>query len=73
MFLQPGNGDLRLQKGHVVATGIPLGLTRTPARTGRAGAVMGEDNGAVFGGLLGMSAEEIRDYEQRGAIEPPRR
>jgi len=62
-----------LQKGRVVATGIPLGLTRTPARTGRAGAVMGEDNDAVFRDLLGLSEAEIAAATASGAIEPPRR
>jgi crotonobetainyl-CoA:carnitine CoA-transferase CaiB-like acyl-CoA transferase len=62
-----------LEKGRVTATGIPLGLTATPARTGRAGARMGEDNDAIFGELLGLSADEIRGFVERGAIEPPRR
>jgi len=62
-----------LQKGRVTATGIPLGLTATPARTGRAGAVIGEDNDDVFGDLLGMSEDEIRALVESGAIESPRR
>lgn len=62
-----------LHKGSVTATGIPLGLTATPARTGRAGAVVGEDNDAVFGEWLGLSAGEIRHFVESGAIEPPRR
>jgi crotonobetainyl-CoA:carnitine CoA-transferase CaiB-like acyl-CoA transferase len=62
-----------LQKGRVTATGIPLGLTGTPARTGRAGAVVGEDNDVVFGEWLGMSAEEIRPLVESGAIEVARR
>ena len=53
----------------VMATGIPLGLTGTPGRTGRAGAAMGQDNEAVFGELLGMTPEEIRAYVDAGAIE----
>lgn len=58
-----------LVKGRVVAPGIPLGLTKTPARTGRAGAGIGEDNDAVLSGLLGMSPEEIREAIRSGAIE----
>jgi crotonobetainyl-CoA:carnitine CoA-transferase CaiB-like acyl-CoA transferase len=58
-----------LAKGIVVATGIPLGLTGTPGRTSRAGAAIGQDNEAVFGGLLGMTPEEIRSYVDAGAIE----
>ena len=58
-----------LQKGTVVATGVPLGLTATPPHTGRSGAAVGEDNDHVFGTLLGMSAEEIRACIDDGAIE----
>ena len=59
-----------LAKGRVVAAGIPLGLTATPSRTGRAGAGIGQDNDHVFRGLLGMSPEEIRRAIEAGAIEP---
>ena len=59
-----------LEKGTVVATGIPLGLTGTPGRTDRSGAAMGQDNDAVFGELLGMTPEEIQSYIDAGAIEP---
>jgi crotonobetainyl-CoA:carnitine CoA-transferase CaiB-like acyl-CoA transferase len=60
-----------LQKGTVVATGVPLGLTATPVRSGRSGAAVGEDNGYVFGTLLGMSADEIRACVEDGTIESP--
>lgn len=60
-----------LQKGTVVTTGLPLGLTGTPARTGRSGAAVGEDNDHVFGTLLGMTADEIRACIEDGAIERP--
>jgi benzylsuccinate CoA-transferase BbsF subunit len=56
-------------KGQVVANGIPLGLTATPARTGRAGAARGEDNAYVFGDLLGMSPEALQAAIDLGAIE----
>jgi crotonobetainyl-CoA:carnitine CoA-transferase CaiB-like acyl-CoA transferase len=59
-----------LAKGRAVAPGIPLGLTATPNRTGRAGAGIGQDNDSVFHGLLGMSPEEIRRAIEAGAIEP---
>jgi crotonobetainyl-CoA:carnitine CoA-transferase CaiB-like acyl-CoA transferase len=60
-----------VKKGAVVATGIPLGLTSTPGRSGRAGAALGQDNDYVFGTLLGMSPEEIREAVEAGAIEAP--
>jgi benzylsuccinate CoA-transferase BbsF subunit len=60
-----------LEKGKVVATGIPLGLTGTPGRTGRTGAAMGQDNAYVFGELLGMTPQEIQQSIEAGAIETP--
>jgi crotonobetainyl-CoA:carnitine CoA-transferase CaiB-like acyl-CoA transferase len=59
-----------LQKGKVLATGIPLGLTGTPGRSGRSGARVGQDNDYVFGEVLGMTREEIQRYVDVGAIEP---
>jgi benzylsuccinate CoA-transferase BbsF subunit len=56
-------------KGKVVATGIPLGLTATPGRSGRAGSAVGQDNHYVFGELLGMNVAEMRKLEEAGAIE----
>jgi crotonobetainyl-CoA:carnitine CoA-transferase CaiB-like acyl-CoA transferase len=60
-----------LQRGRVVTTGVPLGLSGTPVRTGRSGGAVGEDNEHVFGTLLGMSADEIRACIEDGAIEAP--
>lgn len=57
------------RKGTVFANGIPLGLTRTPGRTGRAGAAVGADNEYVFAQLLGMSQQEIDLAIASGAIE----
>ena len=58
-----------LTLGEVVAPGIPLGLTGTPGRTGRAGADLGEDNSHVFQELLGLSKEEYNEHLEAGAIE----
>lgn len=58
-----------LAKGTVTATGIPLGLTGTPGRSGRAGAAVGQDNDYVFGTLLGMTQQEIDRAVEAGAIE----
>ena len=60
-----------LAKGTVVATGVPLGLTGTPGRSGPAGAALGQDNAYVFGTLLGLSPQEIRACVEAGAIEEP--
>lgn len=58
-----------LKKGRVIATGIPLGLSRTPGRTTHAGSAVGQDNDYVFGEILGLSPEEIERYIAVGAIE----
>lgn len=57
------------RKGSVLANGIPLGLTRTPGRTGWAGAAVGADNDYVFGELLGMTRPDMQHYIELGAIE----
>ena len=57
-------------KGTVIANGIPLGLTGTPGRTGRAGKAVGADNDYVFRELLGMTQQEMQHYTEVGAIEP---
>ena len=57
------------KKGLVVATGIPLGLTGTPGRSGHAGAAIGEDNDAVFRELVGLGPAEYQAYVDAGAIE----
>lgn len=59
-----------MAKGVVTATGIPLGLTGTPGRSGRAGAGVGQDNDSVFGSLLGMTPDEVERAVEAGAIEP---
>ena len=47
-------------------------LTRTPAHPGgitqRGAPCVGEDNHFVYERLLGLSAAEIADYEERGVI-----
>lgn len=58
-----------LTRGAVVATGIPLGLTEPPARTGPSGQGRGRDHEYVFATLLGMSPQEIAEAILQGAIE----
>ncbi len=58
-----------LSRGAVVATGVPLGLTETPQRTGVAGQATGQDHAYVFGEILGLSADEIARAVASGAIE----
>jgi crotonobetainyl-CoA:carnitine CoA-transferase CaiB-like acyl-CoA transferase len=43
-------------------------LSRTPARIEQLGPELGADNGAVYGGLLGLSAAELEELERAGVI-----
>lgn len=56
-------------RGSVVATGVPLGLTETPARTGLAGQAIGHDHAYVFEQLLGLDAATVAELTRAGAIE----
>ena len=42
-------------------------LSATPGRVDYLGRPLGADNDAVFGGLLGLSAERLRELHERGA------
>ncbi len=57
------------KRGVVTATGIPLGLTKTPGRTTHAGSSVGHDNDEVFREVLGLSDAEIERLIEIGAIE----
>jgi crotonobetainyl-CoA:carnitine CoA-transferase CaiB-like acyl-CoA transferase len=61
------------KRGSVVASGIPLGLTRTPGRTTHAGSAVGQDNDYVFGEILKLPPSELARYIEMGAIEDTRR
>jgi len=56
-------------RGAVVATGVPLGLTETPPRTGLAGQAIGHDHAYVFGELLRLDAATVAELTAAGAIE----
>jgi crotonobetainyl-CoA:carnitine CoA-transferase CaiB-like acyl-CoA transferase len=48
--------------------GIPWKMSETPCEVWRAAPVMGQDNGYVFGELLGFSSDQIADMAARGVI-----
>jgi benzylsuccinate CoA-transferase BbsF subunit len=48
--------------------GIPWKLSETPLEVWRAAPVMGQDNDYVFGELLGMSSDQIKDLMEREVI-----
>ncbi len=56
-------------RGTVIATGVPLGLTETPPRSGRAGQRVGADDAYVLGEILGMTPAEIARAVASGAVE----
>lgn len=56
-------------RGAVVATGVPLGLTETPPRTGLAGQAIGHDHAYVFAEVLGLDAATVAALTAAGAIE----
>ena len=48
--------------------GYPVKLSRTPAQLRRHGPTWGEHNGYVFGQILGLSTQEMRELQQEGVI-----
>jgi crotonobetainyl-CoA:carnitine CoA-transferase CaiB-like acyl-CoA transferase len=54
--------------GVVWMPGIAPKLARQPGAVAWAGGGLGADNEAVYGGLLGLSAEELRQLAERGVI-----
>jgi crotonobetainyl-CoA:carnitine CoA-transferase CaiB-like acyl-CoA transferase len=58
----PRMGPLRMP-------GAPLRLHRQPADVWRFGPLLGEDNDYVLHGLLGLSADEVQGYAERGVLE----
>jgi crotonobetainyl-CoA:carnitine CoA-transferase CaiB-like acyl-CoA transferase len=54
--------------GRKAYAGIPSRLSATPPRVWRHAPLLGQDNAYVFGGLLGLSDEEIQRLRQDGVI-----
>ena len=59
-------GKLRMQN-------VAPRLSATPGRVNRAGPDLGEHNGEVFGGFLGLARDRMDDLARRGVIGAPRR
>ena len=58
---QPGIGELQI-------TAIPQHLTRTSTQPRKAAPLLGEDNEAVYGKMLGMDAEKLAALKEKGVI-----
>ena len=56
-------------KGTVIAAGLPVGLTNPPGSSRSAGEAVGQDNEAVLGEWLGMTADEVAADVAAGAVE----
>ena len=54
--------------GPLSLPGIVPRFSRTPAALAWAGPRMGEHNGEVYGGLLGLAPSEVDDLRARGVI-----
>ena len=54
--------------GKTISDAAPIRLSDTPARYTRAAPVLGQDNDYVYGGLLGMSDDELAELRQQGVI-----
>ena len=54
--------------GKVRVDGMPVKLSRTPARIERGGPTLGQHNAQIFGDVLGMDESTIADLTERGVI-----
>ena len=54
--------------GKVRVDGMPVKLSRTPARIQRGGPTLGQHNAQVFGDVLGMDESTVADLTERGVI-----
>jgi crotonobetainyl-CoA:carnitine CoA-transferase CaiB-like acyl-CoA transferase len=59
--VQVGGEDLK------IAAMVPK-LSDTPGRTDWPGPEVGAHNDEVFGSLLGMTSDQIKDFQERGII-----
>ena len=58
---QPGIGELAI-------TAIPQHLTRTSSQPRKAAPLLGEDNEAIYGKMLGLDAEKLAALKEKGVI-----
>lgn len=49
-------------------SGLPIHLSETPGRIARHAPLLGQDNGYVFGEILGLSADEVADLTAQGVL-----
>jgi benzylsuccinate CoA-transferase BbsF subunit len=56
------------QLGKTVSDAAPIRLSNNPARYTRAAPLSGQDNGYVYGKLLGLSRGELAELEKQGVV-----
>jgi len=63
-LLHPKYGEL----GDVIGTGLPIRFSDSATGGHKPASEIGEDNEAIYGGLLGYSAERIRDLAENKVV-----
>jgi crotonobetainyl-CoA:carnitine CoA-transferase CaiB-like acyl-CoA transferase len=56
------------QLGKTVSDAVPVRLSDTPPRYTRAAPVLGQDNGYVYGKLLGLSQDELAELKKQAIV-----
>ena len=54
--------------GKMTMTGSQLKLSETPVTYRKTAPALGEDNEAVYGEWIGLTAEQIADYKEKGVM-----
>jgi crotonobetainyl-CoA:carnitine CoA-transferase CaiB-like acyl-CoA transferase len=56
------------QSGIVPVPGVEIKLSRTPGSVARRASLLGEDNDAIYGDVLGYSAEDLEKLREQKII-----
>jgi crotonobetainyl-CoA:carnitine CoA-transferase CaiB-like acyl-CoA transferase len=60
--------EVEVKGGRLKIPAMVPKLSKTPGRTDWAGGEVGDFNDKVYGGLLGLSADEMAQLKERGVI-----
>lgn len=56
------------ESGTVPVPGVEIKLSRTPGRVARRASLLGEDNDAVYGDVLGYSGDDLKKFKEQKII-----
>lgn len=56
------------ESGTVPVPGVEIKLSRTPGRVARRASLLGEDNDAVYGDVLGYSGDDLKNFKEQKII-----